>query len=78
MPKKSFEDKYPNITRWVDEHEGRIEIGYDPDSPLTSFVRAIDQGGMVWEGRDQYESLDDAFLDVEAGVKEYLIQIYGE
>ncbi len=51
MPKKSFEDNYPNIARWVYEHEGIIEIGNDPDGPLTSFVRAIDMGGMPWEGR---------------------------
>ncbi len=44
--KLSFEDTYPNIARWVDEHEGWIEIGYDADSPLNSFVRAIDCGGM--------------------------------
>jgi hypothetical protein len=55
MPKQSFEDKYPNITRWVYEHEGIIEIGNDPDGPLTSFVRAIDMGGMPWEGEDEYE-----------------------
>ncbi|WP_230968103.1 hypothetical protein [Nostoc sp. WHI] len=32
--KVSFEKTYPNIARWVDEHEGWIEIGYDVDSPL--------------------------------------------
>lgn len=78
MPKKSFEDKYPNITQWVYEHQGIIEIGNDPDGPLTSFVRAIDMGGMPWEGEDEYKSLDDAFLDLEAGVKECLQEIYGE
>ena len=78
MPKKSFEDKYPNIARWVYEHEGIIEIGYNPDSPLTSFIRAIDTGGMLWEGEDEYESLDDALLDLEAGVQECLREIYGE
>ena len=78
MPKKSFEDKYPNVARWVYEHQGIIEIGNDPDGPLTSFVRAIDMGGMPWEGEDEYKSLDDAFLDLEAGVKECLQEIYGE
>ncbi|MBE9182349.1 hypothetical protein IQ268_27765 [Oculatella sp. LEGE 06141] len=78
MPKQSFEDKYPNIARWVYEHQGTIEIGNDPDSPLTSFVRAIDMGGMPWEGEDEYESLDDALLDLEAGLQECLREIYGE
>jgi hypothetical protein len=78
MAKKSFEDQYPNIARWVYEHEGRIEIGYDSDSPLTSFVRAIDMGGTLWEGKDEYESLDDALLDLDAGVQNCLKEIYGE
>lgn len=78
MPKKSFEDQYPNIARWVYEHEGRIEIGDDPDGPLTSFVRAVNMGGMPWEGEDEYESLDDALLDLEAGVQECLREIYEE
>jgi hypothetical protein len=78
MPKKSFETKYPNIARWIDEHGGVIEIGYLPDGPLTSFVRAIDLGGMAWEGDDQYESLDDALLDLEVNIGAYLEEIYGE
>jgi hypothetical protein len=78
MPKKSFEDQYPNIARWVYEHEGYIEIGYASDSPLTSFVRALDHGGMPWEGEDEYKSLDDALLDLEVNIGEYLEEIYGE
>ncbi|PZV11296.1 MAG: hypothetical protein DCF22_14810 [Leptolyngbya sp.] len=78
MPKKSFEDKYPNIARWVYEHQGIIEIGNDPDGPLTSFVRAIDMGGMPWEGEDEYESLDDALLDLEVNIQTYLKELYGQ
>ena len=32
------EKTYPNIARWVDEHEGWIEIGYDVDSSMTSIA----------------------------------------
>lgn len=78
MPQKSFEDKYPNIARWVYEHQGRIEIGNDLDSPLTSFVRALDMGGMPWEGEDEYESLDDALSDLENNLEAYLEELYGE
>jgi hypothetical protein len=39
--KFSLEQMYPNITRWVYEHEGWIEIGDRVKSPLTSFVRSI-------------------------------------
>ena len=77
MP-QSFEDKYPNIARWVYEHQGIIEIGNDPDGLSTSFVRAIDLGGMPWEGADEYKSLDDALLDLEVNIQTYLEELYGE
>lgn len=76
--KVSLEKIYPNITRWVDEHEGWIEIGYDVDSPLNSFVRALDCGGMPWEGKDSYDSLDEALQDLDAGLEAVLKDIYGE
>ncbi|NKB18194.1 MAG: hypothetical protein HC770_09205 [Pseudanabaena sp. CRU_2_10] len=78
MSKQSFEDKYPNIARWLNEENGLFEIGYRPDSPSSSFVRAFNIGGTFWEGKDEYESLDDVFLDLEAGVQECLREIYGE
>ncbi len=40
--KSLFEKSYPNIARWVNEHEGLIEIGYDVNSPLNSFIRIFD------------------------------------
>lgn len=39
--KFSLEQMYPNIARWVYEHESWIEIGDQAESPLTSFVRSI-------------------------------------
>ena len=48
---------YPNIARFV-VTVGRIEIGYHRDFPVTSFIRAIEEGGIAWEGRDEYPSLD--------------------
>ena len=77
MP-QSFEERYPNIARWVYEHQGTIEIGNDPDGSSTSFVRAINMGGMPWEGEDEYESLDDALLDLEVNIQAYLKELYGE
>ena len=60
------EDTYPHIAEWVQDH-GWIEIGQDEHS--TSFVRALDIGGLVWEG-----SLDEAFQDLEAGLTEWMRQ----
>lgn len=76
--KASFEKTYPNIARWVDEHEGWIEIGYHVDSPINSFVRAVDCGGMFWNGKDSYDSLDEALQDLNAGIEALLKEIYGE
>ena len=74
----SFEKIYPNIARWIDEHGGLIEIGHNEDSPLTSFIRALDSGGMYWQGKDSYPSLDTAFQDLDAGLEAVLMDLYGE
>lgn len=67
----SFETFYPNIAHFVDAI-GWIEIGHNDDSPLTSFIRAIDMGGMVWEGKDKYSTLDKAFQDLEKGLGKWM------
>lgn len=74
----SFKDTYPNIARWVNEHEGWIEIGCDADSPWNSLVRACDSGGMSWQGKDSYDSLDRALQDLDSAFFEMLQEIYGE
>jgi hypothetical protein len=76
MNKKIFEEKYPNITYWFTEYDAKITIVYDPESPLTSFVKAVDTGGMAWEGKDEYESVDDALEDLEVNIDAYLKEMY--
>ena len=66
---QSFESTYPTIARWVQEY-GWIEIGQDDMSP--SFVRALDEGGMVWEGQEHYATLDAALQDLEAGLAAWM------
>ena len=61
---KTFDEKYPYITAWV--QDGTIEIGYNDYDAV--FLRAIDAGGVVWESNKVYENLDDAFADLEAGI----------
>jgi len=39
-----------------------------------SFVRAIDEGGMIWEGREDYATLDAALQDLEAGIAAWIQQ----
>jgi len=66
-----FETAYPNVTRWVKSY-GWIEIGQDHYS--RSLVRALDEGGLVWEGKSNYESLDEALQALEAGLAEWMTQ----
>ena len=66
-----FEQSYPCVT-YVVKAIGWIEVGHDAESPLTSFIRAIDPGGMVWEGKDAYQTLDEAFHDAEEGLAKWM------
>ncbi|WP_017662564.1 hypothetical protein [Baaleninema simplex] len=73
----TFDRKYSNIQRWIVEHDGWIQLGDDPDGPLTSFVRALDMGRMPWEGRSQYRSLDEALQDLDSALAQILKKLYG-
>lgn len=67
--KDSFEARYPNIAGWV--LDCWVEIG--PTDWSDSLVRALDTGGLVWEGRpaSDYESLDEALAALDAGIAEW-------
>ena len=62
---QSIDTSYPTVTRWVMEY-GWIEIGHDDMS--RSFVKALDESGLVWEGQEDYVTLDDALQNLEAGL----------
>ena len=64
----SFEDKYPKIADWV--QDGWIEIGYTEGS--RSFIRVLDEEGMVWEGKTEYASVDEALENAEKGIQVWL------
>ena len=78
LPNQPFEARYPNIDRWINDHDGWIEIGASYDSPYTSLMRGIDQGGMVVHSKDNYNTFDEAFQDLDIALAEALIEIYGE
>src|SRR5918911_3805594 len=65
---ESFEERYPNIT--ASEQDGWIELGQDDYS--RSFVRVLDIGGMVWEGGERYETVDEALAEAEAAIAAWL------
>ena len=68
----SFDDRFPTIAQWISQEGGWIEIGGDDYS--TSTVRALHGGGMVWEGADDYGSLDEALTAMDAGVAAWLVE----
>lgn len=63
----SFEEDYPYIAAWV--MDGWVEIGRTDYTK--SRVRAFDEGGMVFEGRDKYPSLDATMQDLDEGIKKW-------
>jgi hypothetical protein len=64
--RSSFEADYPTITRWIRE-SGHIEIG--GASFADPFVKAVNRDGMLWGGKREYTTIDEALRDLEAGIK---------
>ena len=69
--KQSLDDPfailYPNVARWV--KDGWVEIGRDDVSK--SFVRVLDIGGLVWEGKSKYPSLHAALQALDQAIDEW-------
>ena len=66
---------YPSLARWVRGY-GWIEIGQDPAN--RSFVRALDEGGLVWEGNTMYPTLDGALRALDRALAKWLRDHLGE
>ncbi len=64
---RTFGKQYPNIVAWV--RDGWIEIGYTDYS--SSFIRVLDEGGMVWEGGQKYPSLEAALAAADDAIAEW-------
>lgn len=65
----SFAEAYPTLARWVRDY-GWIELGHDGMSP--SFLRVLDEGGMIWERAHGDESVDDALRAAEAAIDQWI------
>jgi len=63
--------RYLHIAAWV--QDGWIEVGQTEDT--ASFVRALDAGGLVWEGQSRYATLDEALQALNAGIAAWLDEI---
>jgi hypothetical protein len=69
------EQAYPRVARWVQGY-GWIELGHDDMG--RSFVRALDDGGLVWEGAASYACIDDALQALDAALATWLRDQPGE
>ena len=74
-PADSLAQTYPHVARWVRDH-GWIEIGDDGMS--RSFVRALDEGGLVWEGGTARTTLTAALQELEQAVAAWMREQLGE
>ena len=66
---KKTPETYPCVARWLEAH-GTIEIGYCYHTK--SFIRAFDEGSMIWKSQLTYESFDAAMAACEKGVGNWL------
>ena len=66
---QQFEDLYPAIAEWIDT-TGWIE--FDKNDMSHSMAWVLDEGGMLWEGKSSYSSINALFADVEQAVKKEL------
>ena len=68
-----FEHMYPNIARWVQSY-GWIEMGADHYS--RSLVRALDEGGMVWESQEDATTLDEVLQTLDVFLAQRMQEYY--
>jgi hypothetical protein len=68
----NFSLTYPNIAKWTESY-GWIEIGQDDYSK--SFIRVLDIGGMLWESKPSYNSLDEALNELETALEKVIDEI---
>jgi hypothetical protein len=70
----SVDEAFPHLTKWVTTY-GWIEIGYDDYN--RSFIRALDGGGMVWEGSMVYTTLDSALQALDDALAAWMKENFG-
>ena len=71
---RPVDEAFPHLTVWVTTH-GWIEIGYDDSQ--RSFIRALDSGGMVWEGGMVYATLESALQALDDALAAWMKENVG-
>ncbi len=68
----SLDETYPAISDWVMRY-GWIELGQTDYG--SSMVRVLDEGGLIWEGKPSYRSLDELFGVLEKKIAQHIQEI---
>ena len=63
-----FAATYPHLARWI-MGEGWVELGRTDYGQ--SLARALDEGGLVWEGQERYGSVEEMLDDLNAGIAQW-------
>jgi len=63
-----FDERYPNIA-WWSQACGWIEQGRDEYS--RSLIRVLDIGGMLWEGKEEYDAVGTALDEAEGFIAQW-------
>jgi len=61
--------RYPELADWVMER-GWVEIGHVPGR--NSMAAALDEGGIVWEGRKRCQNIDELLRDLNDGIAQWI------
>ena len=64
-PGPPFEQGYPDLASWI-MGGGWVELG--KTDGVSSMARALDAGGMVWEGKEHYRNIDDLLRELNEGI----------
>ena len=57
--------EYPHLAAWIVDG-GMVELGRAGE--YRSMARALDEGGLVWEGKARYRSLHELLIDLDRGI----------
>lgn len=67
MTKQKFSETFPNIHQWIEQGD-TLEIGEEYHT--NSLIRAIDEGGVVWESPESL-SIDEALQKLDNFLEKY-------
>ncbi|HEV2126738.1 MAG TPA: hypothetical protein VGW38_28605 [Chloroflexota bacterium] len=71
----AFEECYPALSRWV-QGAGWLEVGRVDWS--RSLIRALDEGGLIWEGGETAPTVSAALAEAESALTAWFDENLGD